>query len=180
MKVLSKLIAVSFAASAIFFTTTVKAQTVAANKFTFSLGAETGIPTGVSRLGTTFVLGASGKFQYGVTNNFAVTFAAGGYHFFPKTDPSTGKKYGSYGEIPVKIGVKEFVIPNFYVAAEGGLAWEKLESPNGWAPFHRRDLAGGIGYADKHWDLGVRYEDFYMKDYHSGLVALRLAYGFGL
>jgi hypothetical protein len=55
-----------------------------------------------------------------------------------------------------------------------------LEAGQGWAPFHRRDLSGGVGYATKHWDVGVRYEDFYMKDYHSGIIGLRLAYGFGL
>ncbi|SEO97003.1 hypothetical protein SAMN05428947_105278 [Mucilaginibacter sp. OK283] len=180
MKVLSKLIAVSIIASAIFFTTNAQAQTVAAKQFTFSLGAETGLPTGISRKGSSFVLGATGQFQYGITNNFAATFAAGGYHFFSKTNPNTGKKFDSYGEIPVKIGVKQFFMPNLYVGVEGGLAWEKLEDGQGWAPFHRRDLAGRIGYANKHWDLSARYEDFYMKDYHTGLVALRLAYGFGL
>ena len=180
MKVLSKLIAVSIIASAIFFTTNATAQTVAAKQFTFSLGAETGLPTGIAHRGSSFALGATGQFQYGVTNNFAVTFAAGGYHFFPKINPNTGKRFGSYGEIPVKIGVKQFFTPNLYVGAEGGLVWEKLEDGQGWAPFHRRDLAGRVGYANKHWDLSARYEDFYMKDYHTGLVALRLAYGFGL
>ncbi len=180
MKILSKLIAVSITASAIFLCTGAQAQTVAAKQFTFSLGAETGLPTGVAKLGANFALGATGQFQYGVTNDFAVTFAAGGYHFFPKKSPTTGKRYGSYGEIPVKIGVKQVIVSNFYVGVEGGLAWEKLEDGEGWAHFHRRDLAGRLGYANKHWDLSARYEDFYMKDYHSGLVALRLAYGFGL
>lgn len=178
MKILSKIIAVSALASTIFFTTDLKAQTLTENKFSFSLGAETGIPTGVARLGTTFSLGATGQFQYGVTNKFGVTFTAGGDHYFPKIDPATGKRYGSYGEIPVRIGVKEFFLPNFYVAAQGGLAWEKLES--GWADFHRRDLTGGVGYATKHLDFSLRYEDYYMKDYHTGLVGLRVAYGFGL
>lgn len=180
MKFTSKLIAVSFIASAIFFTTNLKAQTTAKNQFNLGLGAEVGIPTGVARLGSTFTLGATGRLQYGVSDNFALTFTTGGYHFFPKINPATNKRYGSYGEIPIKIGVKEFFMPNIYVAAEGGLAWEKLEDGEGWAPFHRRDLSGGVGYATKHWDIGVRYEDFYMKDYHTGLVGLRLAYGIGL
>lgn len=180
MKVLSKVIAGSLFVSAIFVGSGLKAQTVKAKQFTFSMGAEVGLPTGVSRNGTNFTLGATGQFQYGITDNFAATFAAGGYHFFPKIKPGTNTRYGSYGEIPVKIGVKQFFVPNVYVGVEGGLAWEKLEDGQGWAPFHRRDLAGRIGYADKHWDLSVRYEDFYMKDYHTGLVGLRLAYGFGL
>jgi hypothetical protein len=178
MKILPKLIAVSFTASAMFFTTSLKAQTTGKNQFNLGLGAEVGVPTGVSRLGANFTLGATGRLQYGLSDKFALMLTTGGYHFFPKMIPGTDKRYGSYGEIPVKIGVKEFFVPNIYVAAEGGLAWEKLEQ--GWAPFHRRDLSGGVGYATKRWDIGVRYEDFYMKDYHSGLIGLRLAYGIGL
>lgn len=180
MKILQRLIAVSITASAMFFATNLKAQTTAKNQFNLGLGAEVGVPTGVSRLGTNFTLGATGRLQYGLTDNFALMLTTGGYHFFQKIKPGTNKRYESYGEIPVKIGIKQFFVPNIYVAAEGGLVWEKLEAGQGWAPFHRRDLSGGVGYATKHWDIGVRYEDFYMKDYHSGLVGLRLAYGIGL
>ena len=178
MEISSKLAIILSTSVLSFFAFDSMAQTTAAETFNLGLGAETGIPTGVARLGATFTLGATGRLQYGISNNFAITLTTGGYHFFPKLIPGTNTRYASYGEIPVKIGIKEFFVPNIYVGAEGGIAWEKLES--GWAPFHRRDLSGGLGYANKHWDIGLRYEDFYMKDYHSGLVGLRLAYGFAL
>ncbi|WP_183560779.1 hypothetical protein [Mucilaginibacter sp. SP1R1] len=177
MKTLSKLIATASIATALFFATNVQAQTTPANNFTLGLGIETGLPTGVARLGTNFTLGGTARLQYGVTNTFAVTLAAGGYHFFPKLRPGTDTRYGSYGELPIKVSVKEFFVPNIYVAGEIGVAYEKLEQ--GWGP-HRLDLSPGLGYANKTWDVGVRYENFSRQEDHFGMVALRVAYGFGL
>lgn len=177
MKTLSKLIATAFIGAAVFFTTNVKAQTTPANAFRLGLGVETGIPTGVARLGTNFTLGGTARLQYGISNSFAVTLAAGGYHFFPKMIPGQDRRYQSYGEIPIKVGIKEFFVPNIYFAGEAGVAFEKLEQ--GWGP-HRLDLSPGIGYANEKWDVGVRYENFSRSEDHFGMVGLRIAYGFGL
>jgi hypothetical protein len=178
MKSLSKLIAVAIAVTVVFITTETKAQITPANTFGLSLGIETGLPMGTAKLGATNTLGGTVRLQYGVSNSFALTLTTGGYHYFPKKNPSTGKRYGSYGEIPVKIGVKEFFVKNVYVGGEIGTASEKLES--GWGPT-RLDLSPALGYAIQHWDLGVHYENFSRRGEDSlGLINLRLAYSFGL
>jgi hypothetical protein len=177
MKKLSKLGALAFLAAVLFFTTDVKAQTTPADAFTLGLGIETGNPLGQARLGSHFTLGGTARLQYGITNDLAATLTAGGYHFFPIKIPGQNVRYGSFGEIPVKAGLKEFFLPNIYVAGEAGVAWEKLEK--GWGP-HRLDLSPGVGYANKHWDFSFRYENFSNSVDHFGLLGLRVGYGFGL
>lgn len=178
MKLLSKLTAAALVIGALFFTNTVKAQTTPANAFRLGLGIETGLPTGVAKLGSTFTLGGTARLQYGISDSFALTYTMGGYHFFPKKNPVTGKRYGSYGEIPIKFGFKEFFVPSIYVAGEAGIAYEKLEQ--GWGP-HRLDLSPGLGWANKTWDVSLRYENFSGANQdHFGMVGLRLAYGFAL
>jgi len=177
MKSLSKLITAAIIITALFCTTQVKAQTTPASAFRLGLGIETGLPTGVSTIGTTFTLGGTARLQYGISDNFAVTLTAGGYHFFPKMIPGTTRRYSSYGEIPVKVGIKEFFCKNVYFGGEVGVAWEKLES--GWGP-HRLDLSPGLGYANNHFDYSIRYENFSNMDDHFGMVGLRVAYGFAL
>lgn len=178
MKLLSKLTAAAFIAGALFFSNTVKAQTTPANAFRLGLGIETGVPTGPARIGSTFTLGGTARLQYGVSNDFALTLTAGGYHFFSKKIPGSDKRFASFGELPIKAGFKEFFIPNVYFGGEVGVAFEKLE--HGWGP-HRLDVSPGVGYANKSWDVSVRYENFSGADQpHFGIVGLRLAYGFGL
>ena len=178
MKKLSKLIGVAFLAAILFFATDVKAQTTPANAFVLSLGIESGLPTGIAKYGTNFSLGGTARLQYGVTNDLAITFTAGGYHLFPKKIPGQDRRYQSYGELPIKAGVKEFFLPNIYVGGEIGVAFEKLEGPN-WGP-HRLDLSPNLGYATKHWDFGIHYDYLTHKEDHLGIFALRVAYGFGL
>lgn len=178
MKKLSKLMSAAFMAAILFFATETKAQTTPANAFVLSLGIETGIPTGVARLGTNFNLGGTARLQYGITNNFALTFTAGGYHYFPKKIPGQDARFQSYGELPIKAGVREFFLPNVYVGGEVGIAFEKLEGPD-WGP-RRLDLSPNLGYATKNWDFGIHYDHLTHKDDHLGIFALRVAYGFGL
>ena len=117
MKTPSKLIAIAFIASALFFAGNVKAQTTPAHALRFNIGLETSIPTGSATIGSDFSLGGTMRFQYGLTDNFALTITGGAYHFFAKVNPAspTGAKYDSYGVIPLKAGVKEFFMPNLYV-----------------------------------------------------------------
>lgn len=178
MKSLTKLIASAFAVTALFFASHANAQTTPAGGWNLGLGIETGIPTGVGKLGATNTLGGTARLQYGVSNSFALTLTTGGYHYFPKKNPATGNRYQSYGEIPVKVGVKEFFVPNVYVGGEIGFASEKLEK--GWGPT-RLDLSPALGYANKNWDFGVHYERFSRRGEDViGLLNLRVAYGFAL
>jgi len=179
MKTVSKLITAAFTVAALFFTTNVKAQTTPANKFDLNLGIETGIPTGVASTFNTFILGGTVRLQYGVSNNFALTFTTGGDHFFTKDMPGTNIRYSSFGVGPIKAGFKEFFIPNIYVGAEGGIGREVTQK--GFVGGATKLLIEpGVGYANKRWDFGINYESLTGQNDNYGFVGLRVAYGFSL
>jgi hypothetical protein len=177
MKPSLKLSILAAIVTVIFFAINAQAQTIPAKAWRLGLGIETGVPTNDASFGTSFTLGGTARLQYGLSNSFALTLTTGGYHYFPKKNPVTGIRYQSYGEIPIKGGIKAFFAPNIYFGAEAGVAWEKLET--GWGP-SRLDLSPALGYANDHWDFAVHYESFSRKQDHLGMVNLRVAYGFGL
>ena len=88
--------------------------------------------------------------------------------------------------VPIKAGIKAFFTPNLYFGAEVGAGIEtKTFLPQGVdESFGEKDtkliLSPAIGYASKHYDVGVRYENYSGQGNNYGLVALRVAYGFGL
>jgi hypothetical protein len=177
MKKSSKLIVTVLTVAAIFFSTNLKAQTTPANAWRLGFGIDAAEPTGNARIGTTFILGGTGRLQYGINNSFALTLTSGAYHFFPKTIPGTNTRYNSYGVIPIKLGIKEFFVPNIYFDAEAGVGFEETDAGGGPK---RLILSPALGYANTHWDAGVRYENFSGSGGHYGMAALRIAYGFGL
>lgn len=190
MKTMTKMIAGAFTAVAIFIGTNVKAQTTPANALRFGIGLETGIPTGNAHDGSNFELGGTARLQYGVSNDLALTLTSGYYNFFGKTYTSSfsdntstttiSVKGRSLGMIPVKAGIKAFVGSGFYVAGEVGAGFEVHEPIAEAHKDTKLILSPGLGYANKSWDIGVRYENFSGQGYNYGLVGLRLAYGFGL
>lgn len=177
MKLSPKLLVIALAVSAIFLTTTVKAQINPAKAWIIGIGLETGIPEGNFNIGSKMTIGGTIRLQYGVSNNFAVTLTSGAYHFISRTNPATGTPYDSFGIIPVKIGFKEFFIKSLYFGAETGVGFE--EDDSGAGP-HRFILSPSLGWANKHIDIGVRYESFSETNGTDGLIGLRIAYGFGL
>ncbi len=186
MKNTIKLLASAATVVAIFFATNVRAQTIAPDKFRFGIGVEGGAVTGNANDFSNVELGGTARLQYGVSKNFALTLTSGYYNFFGKDEPGTDLKYQSLGMVPIKAGIKYFVGPNIYLGAEAGAGIEtKTFLPQGEnEAFAEKDtkliLSPAIGYATKHWDVGVRYENYSGQDNSYGLVGLRLAYGFGL
>jgi len=186
MKKVSNLIAGAAVAAAIFFGTNAKAQTITPDKFRFGVGVEGGIATGWAHNYSDAELGGTARLQYGVSNNLAITLTSGYYNFFGKNDPVTGQKYQSLGMVPIKAGIKAFFTPNLYFSAEAGAGIEtKAFARQGIDEDYvgketKLILSPGVGYANKHWDVGVRYENYSGQDNNYGLVALRLAYGFGI
>jgi hypothetical protein len=173
MKILSKLMSVAFTATIIFITADVKSQITPANTLRFSIGPDAGIPTGNLRISSNFVLGGTPRLQYGITDDFAVTLTSGADHFFSKSFPGTTFKYNSFGIIPIKAGVKDFFIPNIYIGAEAGVAWEQVDSGHANT---KTLFSPSLGYATKHWDFGVRYDNYSGQNDTYGFVALRVVY----
>jgi len=175
--------AIKLTFTAVLFTliihTQANAQIAIPNDLQYSIGVETGNPTGIARLGSKFTLGGTMRLQYGLSNSWAATVTSGAYHFFAIKIPGTDKRYDSYGEIPIKAGFKFFFIPNWYVGFEAGEVLEKTDSGPGPT---RLLLSPALGYAVKHWDFALHYENLSstLPGDHFGIVELRSAYAFSL
>ncbi len=177
MKLSSKLMAAVFAVTALFFVTGAKAQLTPAGTLQMGIGFDAGIPTGNLTISSDLVLGGTIALQYGITNNVAVTLTSGANHFLSKTDPNTGRPYDSFGIIPIKAGVKVYFAHNGYFGLEGGIGIEETDSGVGNTKYI---VAPAVGYATKHWDVSIRYENDLGQMDNYGYVALRIAYGFTL
>ena len=181
MKKLTKLAAVALTGVALFIGTNVKAQTTPASNLRFGVGLEAGAPTGNAHDISNFELGGTARLQYGTSDHFAITLTSGYYNLFGKnyTVPTaTGNvtvKGESFGILPVKAGLKAFFSDNVYFSAEAGAGFEMKGDKD-----TKLILSPGLGWANKKWDVGVRYEDFSGQGNSYGLVGLRLAYGFEL
>jgi hypothetical protein len=187
MKKVTNLVAAAFVAAAIFLGTSAKAQMVPVNDLRFGIGVEGGIATGSAHDYSNLELGGTARLQYGVSQNVAITLTSGYYNFFGKeVSGYPGVKYSSLGMVPVKAGVKWFVNNGFYLSGEAGAGIETktFAAAGANVPEAPKEtkliLSPGLGWASKSWDVGLRYENYSGDGNNFGLVALRLAYGFGL
>ena len=131
--------------------------------FRLGFGLNTGYLTGDEY---SVGLGADARLQYDVSKKTSLAFTTGYTHFFKDNLPDDGF-------IPLKMGFKSFLGNKFYVLGEAGAALGVINDTGNtflWTP--------GIGYATRHIDLSVRYENY--NEYLTTQVALRLAYGFSL
>ena len=180
MKSTFKFISLFIVAAGILFANAANAQTTPAKGLALSMGVGIGDPTGNAHNYSTFTLGGTARLQYGLTDRFALTFTTGGDHFFSKKIPGTDKRYTSYGLIPLKAGVKAFFTPNLYIGAEAGAGFEVLEHTFFKGGQTKLLLSPAVGYANKHWDLGVCYDSATGNQNNYGILALRVAYGIPL
>lgn len=116
-----------------------------------------------------FALGADVRLQYNLSLKTSVTLTTGFTNLF------IGDNVKDLGFIPAKAGFKAFVFEDrFYVLGELGAGFAVTNGYDMttfiWSP--------GIGYANKSFDLSLRYEDY--NEFKTNQVALRLAYGFSL
>jgi hypothetical protein len=187
MKKVTNLVAAALVGAAIFFGSSAKAQTITPNQFRFGIGAEGGIVTGDAHNVSNLYLGGTARVQYGLSKSVALTLTSGYYNFFGKDEPGTSEKYQSLGMVPIKAGIKYFFVPNFYLSGEAGVgietktfAYQGEPDADASQTNTKLLLSPGLGWAHKHFDVGVRYENYSGQDANYGVVGLRLAYGFGL
>lgn len=172
MKNLKNLRTLFFAAFALVVTTTISAQDIndAANydqKFKLGFGLSGGIPTDGDDYD--WALGGDVRLQYDLSKRTSLTLTTGFTNLF------VGNDAPDLGFIPAKAGFKAFFWEDqFYVMGEIGAGFAVTngyeQSTLLWAP--------SIGYATKHVDISVRYEDY--DKFNTNQIALRLAYGFDL
>jgi hypothetical protein len=159
MKTLKNLFAAMLAFC--LFIVTAKAQTTqttAVNPWHFGVGLESGVT--LSGIASKTEVGATGRLQFDVSKNFALTLTSGYYEFL---GTNVRKPMGM---IPVKLGVKAFVGSGFYLSGEAGAGFETqgfnvLKNTDYGIPKTTKLLwSGGFGYTVKSWDFSLRYEGF--------------------
>jgi hypothetical protein len=114
-------------------------------------------------------LGGDVRLQYDLNRRYSLTLTTGYTHLFAEEEDFVD----DLGYIPAKLGFKAFVWEDsFYVLGEIGAAFAVTndvdETAFLWSP--------GIGYANKNFDLSLRYQA--LDDFDTNQIALRLAYGF--
>jgi hypothetical protein len=202
MKNSLKISAIALAFTAFGFTA--KAQTISpsttsantSNGVRFSIGVDAGIPTGNLSNYYNWNLGGSVQADIPViSNQLFVTVNAGYDNIFGKHDltavvPGNTIIYNQQNIelLPVKAGLKFFIVPNFYVQGEAGAAFSLNKTDNGFTNSAAFIYAPQIGYqfqlgGKNYIDAGVRYEgstDFVSNESDSkvNFVSLRVAYGF--
>jgi hypothetical protein len=139
------------------------------------IGLEVGAPTGNMHDYSNFELGGTVRLQYDAGPNFAWTLTSGYYNMFGKTIPGTDTKYEHLGIVPLKAGFKAFFASNLYFGAEAGAGFETISGGS-----TKLILSPTLGFANKTWDVGVRYENFSGQSNNYGLAGLRVAYAFPL
>lgn len=171
MKNLQNIRILFIAAIAMFYTTTSSAQSNEIEnydqKFKLGFGVSGGIPTDGDDYD--WALGGDVRLQYDLSKRTSLTLTTGFTNLF------VGDDIPDLGFIPAKAGFKAFVWEDqFYVMGEVGAGFAVTngydETSILWAP--------SIGYATKHLDISLRYEDY--DKFNTNQIALRFAYGFEL
>jgi hypothetical protein len=190
MKKSTKWIAALTAVIAIFFSLNSNAQSMSGQstdqsngyatyygEVRLGVGAEVGVPTYKARSLSGFEAGGTLRLQVGVSNNLALIATSGFYNFFDKKSLSTGV---GLGVVPAKLGIKGFLGKGIYFTGEGGQGYETSRDDATGQKDNKTILAGGLGWANKSLDIGVRYESFMGQNFDYGMIGLRIAYGFKL
>jgi len=172
--------------------TTTSTSTTTNNGIRYSIGVDAGIPLGNFKDNYKWNLGGSVQADIPViSNQLFVTVNAGYNNIFGKKDIGgvAGLDQTDFHLIPVKAGLKYFVIPNFYVQGEAGAAFllnKKDVGANKSTAFVYAPQVGvqfPISANGNFIDAGIRYEA--TTKYATGIdqskvsfLGIRVAYGF--
>ena len=134
--------------------------------FRLGFGVNAGLPTNKTY---DYALGIDARLQYDLAKTTSLTFTTGFTNLF------IGDNLPDIGFIPAKAGFKAFILKDsFYVLGEVGAGFAVTNGYNETTFLY----APGIGYANKNFDISLRYEDY--QKFNTNQIALRLAYGFKL
>jgi len=169
--------------------TTTSTSTTTASGIRYSIGVDGGIPTGKLSDAYNWNLGGSLQVDIPVANKLFVTVNAGYDNIFGKKNlDGSGLDVTNIQLLPVKAGLKYFVVSNFYVQGEAGASFLLNKSKLGDDKSAAFVYAPQIGYqfqlgGKSYIDAGVRYEastkyDSNIDDSKVSFFGLRVAYGF--
>ncbi|RKR81401.1 hypothetical protein BDD43_1547 [Mucilaginibacter gracilis] len=190
MKTTFKISALALAFAALSFgakaQTTSTATTTTNSGIRLSIGVDAGVPVGNFSDAYNWNLGGSVQADIPVVKQLFVTVNAGYDNFFGKT--VSGVSATNIQLIPVKAGLKYFLIDNLYIQGEAGASFLTNKSDFRGANSTLFTYAPQVGIqfpvsGKSFIDAGVRFEgNSALVDNGNKLnfIGLRLAYGFGL
>ncbi|MHB8206157.1 hypothetical protein [Mucilaginibacter sp.] len=164
--------------------TNTSTSTTTASGIRYSIGVDAGIPTGKLSNAYNWNLGGSLQVDIPIANKLFVTANAGYDNIFAKKNLNDK----NIELLPVKAGLKYFVVSNFYVQGEAGASFLLNKSALGDNKSAAFIYAPQVGYqfqlgGKSFIDAGVRYEastkfDSGVDDSKVNFFGLRVAYGF--
>jgi hypothetical protein len=172
-------------------TTTSTKTSTSSNGVILSVGVDAGIPTGKLSDAYKWNIGGSVQADLPVAQNLFVTVNAG-YNSIQgkKNIGGLGYDVTNIQLLPVKAGLKYFLVPNFYIQGEAGAAFALNKKDVGFDKSAAFIYAPQIGYqfplgGKSFIDAGVRYEastkfNSNISDSKVNFFGLRVAYAFGL
>ena len=170
--------------------TTTSTSSTSSNGVILSVGVDAGIPTGKLSDSYNWNIGGSVQADIPVAQQLFVTINAG-YNSIQgkKNIGGTGFDATNIQLLPVKAGLKYFLVDKFYVQGEAGAAFALNKSDLGFDKSAAFIYAPQIGYqfalGGKNFiDAGVRYEastkfNSAVNDSKVNFFGLRVAYAFG-
>ena len=171
-------------------TTTTTTTSTSSNGVVLSIGADAGLPTGKLKDSYNWSIGGSVQAAFPIIpNSLYVTVNAGYNSIQGKKDiDGSGVDATNIQLLPVKAGLKYFIVPNFYVQGEAGASFLLNKTDLAADKSAAFVYAPQIGYqfalgGKSYLDAGVRYEattKFY-NDTDNGKInffGLRVAYAF--
>jgi len=186
--ILVSLIAVSFAAKA---QTSTPATTTSSNAIIYSVGVDGGFSAGSFKNTNKWDLGGSIQADIPVASQFFLDINAGYLNFYGKNNVyGSGTQAEAVHLIPVKAGLKYFVLNDVYVQADAGIGFatnkSDLDYQRSAAFLYTPQVGIQLPVGNKQYiDAGVYYEastKFTSGDDNTKLnyFGLRAAYAFGL
>ncbi|MGZ3873726.1 MAG: hypothetical protein ACXVJD_12460 [Mucilaginibacter sp.] len=145
-------------------TSTTTSTTTSSNGIVLSIGVDAGIPTGKLSDTHNWNIGGSIQADIPVAQSLFFTLNAGYNSVQGKNNVlGTGIDATNIQLLPVKAGLKYFLVPNFYVQGEAGAAFALNKSDVGYDKSAAFVYAPQIGYqfplgGSSYLDAGVRYE----------------------
>jgi len=169
--------------------TPVSSSTPTSTGVRFSIGVDAGIPTGALSNSYNWNLGGSVQADIPVAHSLFVTVNAGYDNIYGKKNISgTTLSATNIQLLPVKAGLKFFLVNDLYIQGEAGAGFALNKTNVGFNNAAAFIYAPQIGYqfqlgGQNYIDAGVRYEgstkfNSNIDDSKVNFVALRLAYGF--
>ena len=188
--ILAGLIAISFSAIAQTSTPTTT-STTSSNGIIYSVGVDGGFTAGSFKNTNKWDLGGTVQADIPVASQFFLDINAGYLNFYGKNDAyGTGTQAEAVRLLPVKAGLKYFVINHVYVQADAGVGFALNKSDLGYqrtaAFLYTPQIGVQLPVGNKEFiDAGAYYEA--STKYTSGVdntkinfFGLRVAYAFGL